>query len=172
MLDATNTFEFDQIINDIHLDERLEMRGMLQKMICKAGTFRKQAKLARRKLKRLQAKQRERRAEERKVKKRSKGMYYHGNSIDFVTPPINNLEKSFPDSASLIRSTDGLDPDSETSLPDTCSISTQCKEDCGTSQMSTTISDYEKHCLLPAKGTVHTPDAPTAMTSGMVKVAS
>jgi hypothetical protein len=65
-LDATHTFEFDHIINEIHRGERDELEERLQKMSAKAKIYKRRAKEMRREAKRG----RDRRRQKKDVKRR------------------------------------------------------------------------------------------------------
>ncbi|RAO66541.1 uncharacterized protein BHQ10_002553 [Talaromyces amestolkiae] len=62
VLDSTHTLGFDQVINDIHNDERHENKEVLQRTLRKLERYKKRAKAQKKRCKRLEAKLQKERA--------------------------------------------------------------------------------------------------------------
>lgn len=99
VLDASNTLEFDHVINDIHREEREEMEKLLQKMVDKMEAFKQQAKTAKRQLKRFRAKRRQERRErqERKLRMRDDRISQEGRVEPIATGTASCVQAALSD---------------------------------------------------------------------------
>lgn len=88
VLDSTHTLGFDQVINDIHNDERHENEEVLQRTLRKLQRYKKRAKVQKKRCKRLEDKLR---------KERAKGSEEGPNDSDTSTvyPEMASMQTTF-----------------------------------------------------------------------------
>ncbi|OKL61581.1 hypothetical protein UA08_03262 [Talaromyces atroroseus] len=91
-LDATHTFEFDQIINEIHRDERDEMEKKLRKMTVKTKIYKRREKALRREMKKRQERRRQRREERRRDEQQRMVTSSQQTSVDPTTADVECFE--------------------------------------------------------------------------------